>query len=186
MRSFIILAALVSIALACSGAPEIDETPPPPPTPAPETPPKPDTTQKPAGVGPLCPDDLEPIEQRRIPVEDGLALIEVSCEMFAYQGRFIYWLERDGQRQPAVAGGGLDLLGFPGFDPADRTITNLSKYRGPGDCGEWLKFKLEGERFVLKEHRIRECDDNADFDNIPSPDQWPLVGPNVHRRPSPP
>lgn len=105
-------------------------------------------------------------------LRDGRALLEVLCQMSAYQGAYMYaWadgltpvLDQDGQP--------LLVVGLPGFDPETGVLSWLSKARGAGDCGDAYQYALRGDRFVSVEHRSQPCTDGA----VVPPEQWPLVG----------
>ena len=99
-------------------------------------------------------------------------MLQVQCAMFAYQGKTAFaWVE-SGQPVRDQDGEILHLIGLPELAP-DGTLTNVERARGAGGCGSYVRYALEGERFILQEHRSRKCDADAD---APPPEQWPLVG----------
>jgi hypothetical protein len=154
---------VVPLLLAC-------ETPPAEPAPAsPILPPTPAALLQ-AGA---CRDDgrVDGIEPRSVP--GGRLLWEVLCRYAAYQGAYEYWWSDDRGLRPALVlrGSPWTLVGNPELDAA-ATLTWLSKARGPGDCGDWYRAHLDGERFVVDDHRSRECPDALD-EEPPAPSDWP-------------
>ncbi|MFT4978544.1 MAG: hypothetical protein ACI8S6_004454 [Myxococcota bacterium] len=113
-------------------------------------------------------------EVQLITLPDGRAIAEVNCEIYAYQGTYTYaWA--DGPRPILDSDGDqLVVLGIPFLDPATGELKWLQKSRGPGDCGSFYRYALEGDHFRELEHRSRECDDSSE--EVPPPDEWPLVG----------
>jgi hypothetical protein len=50
--------------------------------------------------------------------------------------------------------------GFDTFNRRTKVLEILSKYRGPGDCGLFVRYKFVGSHPVLLEAREQECDEN--------------------------
>lgn len=155
-------------------------TPDPAPAPAPAPAPKPTPVAMPSKgallKAGLCSDDGTIQEMQVVSLSDGRSLIEVTCAMYAYQGTFSYaW--PDGRPVVDQDGDPIQLLGFPGLDAETGVLSWLSKARGPGDCGDWYRYTLEQDRFVLQEHRSRSCDAETDPETFPPPHLWPLQGP---------
>jgi hypothetical protein len=118
-------------------------------------------------------------------------LLRIACGYLAYQEAFIYaWLP-PGRLEDSR------LLVLPGFDPdrgeervssdhsemvgldeIDRTRGELrifSKYRGAGDCGQWLLLTVADDGLVLREWRERGCDDSLpEGAELPPPERWPV------------
>ena len=129
-------------------------------------PPNPYSPQgRPAGFDPavqfvadtLCPDS---VSQKVLTLSTGRQIVEVGCEMAAYQGMFRYaW--RDGSG-PVLdeRGQPLALVGLPDFDLRADALISLEKARGVGGCGEWYRLSLQGDRFVEIEHRSRRCSES--------------------------
>lgn len=109
--------------------------------------------------------------------EEG-ALAIVACERFAYQEAFEVWRrDASGAWGPVQSGVGVALkgLGGPELDATTGELWWLEKSRGPGDCGAYYRYRLEGAVALLTEHRARECEDEGE---IPPVRQWPIVGPS--------
>lgn len=63
------------------------------------------------------------------------------------------------------------------FDPVKKQMTAFYKGRGLGDCGTFMRWRLEtgnGARFVLVEQREK---DDCDGDNAGGQEKWPTVWP---------
>lgn len=105
-------------------------------------------------------------------VGDKKYIIQVICNLGAYQGAYEYYLltESAGQIQSKP----LDLLkigergskevnnslvGYPTYDSLKKELTVFTKSRGIGDCGSFGRYKFENDRFTAKEIRVKsECD----------------------------
>ncbi len=49
--------------------------------------------------------------------------------------------------------------GLPTFDPKQRTLTILTKYRGVGDCGTQARYRLDGKELKLLTFKAKfDCD----------------------------
>ncbi|MBP7394932.1 MAG: hypothetical protein KA945_14000 [Zoogloea sp.] len=117
----------------------------------------------------------------------GRAYVQILCERWAYQGTSLIY-------RRTLAGG--ELLSFPqfeseapgqriryvsplltgtllGVDPDGQTLRVLRKYRGIGDCGQYLVYQVRGGQVSLKTLRVRECPD-APRAFFPPPDRWPV------------
>ncbi len=119
------------------------------------------------------------------------ALLRIACGYYAYQESFIYaWL-------PAGRLERSRLLVLPGFDPdhGDRTLSSdhseligldemdrnrgelriFHKYRGAGDCGQWLLFDIGESGPELRQWRERDCEaDPPESEELPPPELWPV------------
>lgn len=114
-------------------------------------------------------------------VLDGLTVVAVFCEAYAYQslwelhawdGEALLPLEVE-QWQGGLAESPM-VLGYP-LDDADGVLVNLEKGRGVGDCGLWQEwFVADEDRLGLAVARERACDDESPY---VEPDQWPIVYP---------
>ena len=124
----------------------------------------------------VCGGEGQISDTREIPLPDGRVLLEVLCAMYAYQGAYGYAWASSGEPVRDQDGAVLDLVGLPFLEP-DGTLVWLEKARGPGDCGAYHRYLLEGDRFVRKEHRVRPCSDAVEEEDVPTPDTWPLVFP---------
>jgi hypothetical protein len=122
------------------------------------------------------------------PLEVGVELVEVLCEMAAYQGiyaylirdtrgaapsvthvRFPWILTEDGVTGQATEIG--ELVGNPRFDAARRELSVVTRYRGVGDCGEAATIHFAGTVPELVTFRAKpECDGRA-VDSA----EWPRV-----------
>jgi hypothetical protein len=153
---------LVWTLLAC------DQKPPEPPPPPPAAAAPSAESMLAAGA---CKTDGTVAAVRSIALADGRALLEVTCAMFAYQGTYEYWWPAP-LKPVAGPAGAFALLGVPTVDPMTGVLTWLEKDRGPGDCGNWYRYALEGDEFVQKEHRQRACDAAGDAG---PPETWPIA-----------
>jgi hypothetical protein len=134
------------------------------------------------------------------PLHSGLRLVQISCDVFAYQETFLLYLIDHNRRVtgPLVlpvytdGSGGkpklvreAELLGVSSvacskytpcehatYPPAAGMLAILTKGGGIGDCGFYSTFRRSGERFVPVEARAkRACDDKPPFD----PRRWPKL-----------
>jgi hypothetical protein len=122
------------------------------------------------------------------PLEAGVELVEVLCEMAAYQGIYAYlirdtrgaapavthvrfpWVRtEDGVTgQPTEVG---ELVGNPRYDAARRELSVVTRYRGVGDCGEAATIRFAGTVPELVTFRAKlDCDGRA-ADSA----EWPRV-----------
>ena len=101
-------------------------------------------------------------------------LVSITCYGGAYQPGFIYAYYDEGKPSSTRL---LKLKGFEtedddgkslpyslinGFDTLNertRELEVFSKYRGPGDCGLFVRYKFVGSRPVVEEARKQDCDD---------------------------
>ena len=110
-------------------------------------------------------------------ISDKKYLVQIQCFLAAYQGAFEYVLWIDDAPKPRVIPLDFDgfqegknggkpkritdrsIAGAPRFNVRSQTLTNFTKFRGLGDCGSSVIYKLEGDRMVLQEFRAKyECD----------------------------
>lgn len=137
------------------------------PTPVAEEPPAPTA---PAGA---CPEEDGPTRVQAHPIPGGNVL-EVDCRFYAYQGSFEYWLIRKGGQPIRL----LADVGMSRFEAESMEVINFQKARGPGDCGDWWRYRIEGDALVTLEHRAQGCEDVPPVDpegDLPDPAKWPLV-----------
>jgi len=118
-------------------------------------------------------------EIRFMPLGGGRFLVEIRCFAAAYNVEFIYAIY-DERRRPVHA----EFLWFRAYRMQDgrpvdeftpyvyarsfnaktRELVALAKYRGMGDCGEFSRYILRGDTFVLTEFRAKtECDGKGIF-----------------------
>ncbi|WP_374243825.1 hypothetical protein [Zoogloea sp.] len=122
-----------------------------------------------------------------LPAARGRAYVQILCERWAYQGTSLIYRrtpdggallsfpqfesEAPGQRtryvSPVLTG---SLLGV---DPDGQTLRVLRKYRGIGDCGQYLVYQVRGGQVSLKTLRVRECTETPRA-FFPPPNQWPV------------
>ncbi|HLA64285.1 MAG TPA: DUF1176 domain-containing protein, partial [Rhodothermales bacterium] len=115
-------------------------------------------------------------------------LVRVDCEFFAYQGTFVY-VHVDGARAAIVraprfyegtVGEPTPLfLGYADLDLGRRRFSVFAKSRGMGDCGTYDTFEVQrvGEPATLVEARYRSCDVEIIDEDIPGPEDYPVVYP---------
>ena len=124
----------------------------------------------------------------RYDLGQGRALYLIQCDQAAYQSVYVAMAAMAGDgparllRFPtADADGGRitrsveeSLVGNPVFDAAAKTLTNLTKARGVGDCGTYAVYAFEANGDPRPvQIRARDCPKNA-AKYLP-PEQWPLV-----------
>jgi hypothetical protein len=131
------------------------------------------------------------------PLEAGVELVEVLCEMAAYQGIYAYLL-RDTRGAAAsvthlrfpwvrtddgVAGQATEvgeLVGTPRYDAARRELSIVTRYRGVGDCGEAATIRFAGTLPELVSFRAKpECDGR-----VVDAAGWPRVEPGAAPAPA--
>lgn len=124
------------------------------------------------------------------PLDEGQALVQVVCYLGAYQGNsFIYWLNHDRVRllrfrrcinddeaaencilQPVT-----EITNLVKVDAQHREIILLYKYRGIGDCGQWLRYRFNDGKTSLLEMRIRNCPEEELPGEWLPPEHWPSI-----------
>lgn len=168
-------------ALACAGSPTSVTAPA-----APTTTPTPVTT--PAALpdadallaAGLCTEEKAIVELRTVHLDDGRTMQEAVCARYAYQEVVQYsWAHTPGPVGTTL-GQPLSVVGVPRMD-AKGALSWLSKARGPGDCGHFYRYQIDGDALRLVELRGRECTDEPPAELDPS--TWPLLdhghcGPN--------
>jgi hypothetical protein len=119
------------------------------------------------------------------PLARGASLIQVECERWAYQGTSLLYVHDASGDTPLTlaqfespAPGTRSRYASPlvvgdiSVDARGQTLRVLRKYRGIGDCGQYLAYRLAGRSAQLKTLRVRECpDEPAEL----SPEHWPRV-----------
>jgi hypothetical protein len=102
-------------------------------------------------------------------------LVEVQCDLFAYQAGFIYLFYDESTSPPSSRLLTFDsfyrdekklkkqqeplVVGLPTFDPKRRELSVWTKGRGLGDCGSWGVYQIKDGLAVLKEFRAKDkCD----------------------------
>ncbi len=122
------------------------------------------------------------------PFGDDGSLVEVTCTLGAYQGdSLLYLLDRDGKARAlrfrqfhSPDKGQLRpytdtlLTGIVQVTPERQSIKVWRKYRGIGDCGQLLRYRVSHGQAELIELRVRDCADEPAFT---PPEQWPRVKP---------
>lgn len=123
-------------------------------------------------------------------------IVEVNCTFGWYQGYSYHFLlnEQNDSSLPVSklltlktydknAKQQIDLVdpetklpqvwGLSDFDSKNKILSILNKWRGIGDCGEYTTYAFQNENLVLKEYRMRNCEDpNTETDTDPA--NWPL------------
>lgn len=115
-----------------------------------------------------------------------LALIQVECQHLAYQATYLFYLQKGKQvmqlkfRQfESPDAGQLDpytsplVTGLPIVQSNTKAFFILRKYRGYGDCGQYLEYRMKGSNFVLKQLRVNECAETFPAKVI-APQSWPV------------
>ncbi len=59
------------------------------------------------------------------------------------------------------------VTGLPTMLGAKRAVTVLRKYRGFGDCGQYLYYQIKNNSMVLEQLRIQECSESFPKKPIP-------------------
>jgi hypothetical protein len=117
----------------------------------------------------------------------GRGLVEVTCALGAYQGTEMLYLVRGDRRTVGPLalltyvdpGNGKPeprrltvILGVFSWSPRTGELTVFDKFRGPGDCGIFSRFRLVGDRFRTLEVRAKTaCDGKPPYD----PTRWPRL-----------
>ena len=113
-------------------------------------------------------------------------VVEVECERYAYQGTRLLYLLKNGAGLPLKFDqyespdvGRLEpyqspvLTGLLSVDARAGYLEVLRKYRGVGDCGQYLRYRIEGDHVILHELRVRECG-KLPLAKTVDPKTWPL------------
>ncbi len=122
------------------------------------------------------------------PLGPKLYLVEVQCDLAAYQAVFNYVL-RDERidpprntllRFPEYDGGEwsmqLGVAGDPSFNPDRKELQVWSRARGLGDCGQLARYGFPNGELTLLWVRVRACDDaESPPDSAFDPSSWPLI-----------
>jgi len=70
--------------------------------------------------------------------------------------------------------GTTEVVGEVSFDQHTRVVTDYTRYRGLGDCGRRLRFRLEPDgSLVLVEHHEQSCPADEAGEHVTDPDAWP-------------
>lgn len=116
----------------------------------------------------------------------GLRSIQVQCQRLAYQATYFFYLQKGAQvtqqtfrqfESPDV--GKLEpynsplVTGLPTMQPSAKALFILRKYRGHGDCGQYLEYRLNGRNWTLKQLRMNECAETFPAKVTP-PQKWPV------------
>ena len=115
-------------------------------------------------------------------------LVKVACWSGAYQPGFLfmYYDERNPSSVRPLKLKGYEsedddgkslayslIDGLDTFHEKNKVLEIFSKYRGPGDCGRFVRYKFVGARPVVLEARERDCDERI---RRPSdPRSWPRI-----------
>jgi hypothetical protein len=117
----------------------------------------------------------------------GEYLVEVVCYSGAYQpGSIImYYNERkplsaralklkgfETEDEQGKSLGYSEISGLTEFNRKRKELEILSKYRGTGDCGMFVRYRITRGDAIVIEAREQECDDNRNSRDI-DPRRWP-------------
>lgn len=118
-------------------------------------------------------------------ISDKKYLVQIQCFLAAYQGAFEYVLWTDESPKPRAIPLEFDsfqegkdgekpkrttdraIAGTPRFNVRSQTLTNLTKFRGIGDCASSAVYKLDGDRMVLQEFRAKYACDGKYVQDLP-------------------
>lgn len=123
--------------------------------------------------------DLEPAAWRL----DGATLVWVPCRVGAYQPSGALFLVRDDGRTERLAlpyadaeGGVLtdEATGEVRYDPSAGELVDLVRFRGLGDCGRQLRFRVSATGLTLLEHREQPCASDGEDAEHGGPETWPV------------
>ena len=106
-------------------------------------------------------------------LKGGNTLIVVACSLGVYQGDSLLYAgdEKHGYgllafrqfraygNRKLVSYTDALLRGIVMVQPSQNSVEVLRKYRGLGDCGQLLRYRIEGGQAKLDELRIKECDE---------------------------
>jgi hypothetical protein len=126
------------------------------------------------------------------PLGDGRTLYSVQCDLAAYQATYVIMLQekpegpgtllrfplydRDGTK--IVRSEDTFLAGALDFAPRTGELTVLTKARGIGDCGSYVRYAFPAtgpKRVQVVEARVKGCSDRPPQETIIDPGTWPLV-----------
>lgn len=103
-------------------------------------------------------------------------LVRVACWSGAYQPgfMFIYYDERSPSSVKPLQLRGYEstddhgallsyslIDGLDTFNEKTKLLEIFSKYRGPGDCGRLIRYKVVKDRLIVVEARERKCDETS-------------------------
>ncbi|MCX7109847.1 MAG: hypothetical protein WCI11_15270 [Candidatus Methylumidiphilus sp.] len=113
-------------------------------------------------------------------------IIEIECEHLTYQGSYLFYLQKANvvsllsfEQFEAPDVGQLErystplVTGLPTVLKTEQAMTLLRKYRGFGDCGQYLYYQIKENTTFLKQLRIQECSELFPKKPIP-PFKWAL------------
>jgi Protein of unknown function (DUF1176) len=137
----------------------------------------------------LCKDNPQPeaaAYSEVTKVGDRRYLVQFQCFLGAYQGGYEFYLYSATPQvrvQPLTLrrytfGAGTwsqerAIGGLTNFDAQKQQLSIFSKSRGPGDCGSFSRYKLEGNTLKLQEYRVKEACDG----NFVDPEKYPKIYP---------
>lgn len=120
-------------------------------------------------------------------------IIEVQCERWAYQGTYLFYLVKDGAITPlsfeqfeAPDVGRLEryhsalVTGLPSVVADEQALDVFRKYRGIGDCGQFLRYRIDSQAAVLKQLRVSDCE-ALPADKPIDTQEWPLKNPDEEK-----
>ncbi|MCM1983132.1 DUF1176 domain-containing protein [Lyngbya confervoides] len=82
---------------------------------------------------------------------NGVYLVQLLCFQAAYQGNYEF-VRVDALSSPLeIRPLGLELVGYPTYDPETQILRNSYKYNGPGSCLEETTHRWDGDRLILVE-----------------------------------
>ncbi len=115
--------------------------------------------------------------------DGGPWLVHVTVAQGAYQpSGELFRVAHEGHVTPLEAplvedDGGVgttEVVGEIAFDQHARVVTDYTRYRGLGDCGRQLRFRLEPDgSLVLLEHHEQACPADDAGEHLTDPDAWP-------------
>lgn len=76
-------------------------------------------------------------------------LVQLLCYMAAYQGAFAFLKVDTSGTEIKIQPLGLEIAGFPTYDPKTKILTNTYKYIGAGTCTQETEYYWNGEELRL-------------------------------------
>lgn len=115
--------------------------------------------------------------------DGGPWLVHVTIAQGAYQPNGeLFRVAHEGHVTPLEAPmieddgtvGTTEVVGEIAFDQHTRVVTDYTRYRGLGDCGRRLRFRLEPDgSLTLLEHHEQACPADEAGEHLTDPDAWP-------------
>lgn len=88
--------------------------------------------------------------------DQGKHLVQLLCFMAAYQGAFTFLQVDSNQPELKIEPLGLELAGFPDFDPKTKILSNAYKLTGAGSCVQETQYYWNNDQLTLISSEVKD------------------------------